>query len=70
ILKHAHRTYKQQGNLESAEKIEQLIQQIAQIKEQQRQASQTPNPAENPTPTDNTVMPEITPGVVPVLLNK
>ncbi|MBE9201610.1 MULTISPECIES: tetratricopeptide repeat protein [unclassified Nodularia (in: cyanobacteria)] len=70
IFKRAYTAYKQQGQLESAEKMKQLIQQIALVIEQQRQATQMANPAENPPPTGNTVMPEITPEFVPVIFNK
>lgn len=42
VLKRAHNEYRKQGNIEQAEKIEQLMQQIAQkIGQQQPQANQT-----------------------------
>lgn len=45
ILKRAHNEYREQGNIEQAQKIEQLMQQIAQpCGQHQPQASQTATP--------------------------
>ncbi len=50
VLNYAHNKYHEQGNIEQAEKIEQLIQQIAQkIGQQQPQASQTVTPSQTAT---------------------
>ena len=60
VLKRARNEYREQGNIEQAEKIEQLMQQIAQkTKPQQPQVSQTATtPSQSPNPTTNVAAPE------------
>jgi tetratricopeptide (TPR) repeat protein len=56
VLKRAHTEYREQGNIEQAQKIEQLMQQIAQkIQPQQPQASQTATPSQTPDNTSNVI---------------
>lgn len=56
VLKRAHNEYREQGNIEQAEKIEQLMQQIAQKSgQQQPQVSQTATPDETPDNASNVV---------------
>jgi tetratricopeptide (TPR) repeat protein len=58
-LKRAYEEYRQQGNLKQADKIAELIQQIAQLAAYKKtQAGQNPNPALTPTPTTDVVIPE------------
>ena len=55
-MKRAHYEYREQGNIEQAQKIEQLMQQITQKSgQQQPQASQTATPSQSSDSTSNVV---------------
>ncbi|MEC4815054.1 MAG: tetratricopeptide repeat protein [Scytonema sp. PMC 1069.18] len=58
-LKRAQDEYRQQGNIEQADKTVELMQQIAQLAAYKKtQVGQNPNPAPTPTPTSHVVIPE------------
>ena len=58
-MKRAHNEYREQGNIEQVQKIEQLMQQIAQKSgQQQPQASQTATPSQSSDSTVQTPEPQ------------